>query len=274
MPVSMTLRDLQKLQEDNSRFELHVFPENPFTPESLKVTGLKFGFRIEWSPVIGVDGYRVAMTTTNNLSSPDKLSPLIEGDTTLEYAWFVGDVAITRQFSVQSYKRSVTGELLFSNFRYPMVSATSKVDGGAGDSAPAAAPAVSPSGGETSGNPGGVFCVLAGTAITPLTGNYITEQLAAEEWVEVETTNGRRLIAVPGHIVYTESAARPMSAVRIGERLVTDAGLSPVIKRQVLHQAGYKWSVMVSEGNLFWGSTDGDGLGILSHNVKVREADL
>jgi hypothetical protein len=96
--------------------------------------------------------------TTQNLAAPDYLSPLLEGATTLNWEWFVGDVAATRQFSVQSFKRMQTGEILFSEFRYPLVTATSKVDGGAADSAPVAAPSapVSPSTAEDQGDPGGV----------------------------------------------------------------------------------------------------------------------
>lgn len=158
MPVGFTLQELLKLQQERSQVEYNLLPTRPQAPTFIKATGLKLGFRIEWSQVEGADGYRVAVMTTNNLAVPDKLSPLVEGDTTLEYTWFVGDVALVRQFTVQAYKRSVTGEILFSEFTRPFVAATSKVDGGAADSAPAASPSapVAPVGSGGSGDPGGV----------------------------------------------------------------------------------------------------------------------
>ena len=158
MPVGFTLDELQKLQEERFRTEINVLPSKPLPPQFQKATGLKFGYRVEWAQVNGIDGYRVAVTSDNNLNAPQRMSPLIEGETTLEWTYFVGDQALARQFAVQSYKRSVNGELIFSEFRYPLVTATSKVDGGAADSAPGTSPSapVSPTTSESSGSPGGV----------------------------------------------------------------------------------------------------------------------
>ena len=156
--AAYTLRDLQRIQTENARTEFNLLPELPKPPDTTKATGLKFGMRVEWSQVTGVDGYRVAVMTNNNLAAPDKLSPLLEGETTLEWVFFTGDVAIARQFTVQSFKRSVNGEILFSDFTRPFRSATSKIDGGAADSAPAASPSapVAPRTESTPGDPGGV----------------------------------------------------------------------------------------------------------------------
>lgn len=154
--VSRTMDELRRIAEDVSQTYLQSIKPRP--PDFVRALGLKFGFRVQWAQVDGCDGYRVAMMTTQNLAAPDYLSPLIEGSTTLNWEWFIGDVAAARQFTVQSFKRTPTGEILFSEFRYPLVSATSKVDGGAADSAPTATPSapVSPSGAEDQGDPGGI----------------------------------------------------------------------------------------------------------------------
>jgi hypothetical protein len=148
--------ELRRIAEDVSQTYLQSIKPRP--PDFVRALGLKFGFRVQWAQVDGCDGYRVAMMTTQNLAAPDYLSPLIEGSTTLNWEWFIGDVAAVRQFTVQSFKRTPTGEILFSEFRYPLVSATSKVDGGAADAVPTTAPSapVAPSGAEDQGDPGGI----------------------------------------------------------------------------------------------------------------------
>ena len=130
----------------------------PQPPPQVSATGLKLGYRIQWPAVPGVSGYRVALMATNNLADPEGLSPLIWGDQTVEYSWFYGDTTLVRQFTVQSFKMSVTGEILYSEFVRPFASATSKADGGAADSAPTAIQSepTAPSGEEEQGDPGGV----------------------------------------------------------------------------------------------------------------------
>ena len=158
MTPAHTLAELQKLSLEFSQPFRELQAIKPKPPVFVRATGLKLGFRVQWSQVDEADGYRVAMMTTNNLAAPDFLSALIEGSTTLSWEWFIGDVAAASQFTVQSFKRMATGEILFSEFRYPFATATSKVDGGAADSAPAAAPSapIAPSGEEDQGDPGGV----------------------------------------------------------------------------------------------------------------------
>lgn len=154
--AARTMDELRRLSEEVSQNYLQSIKPRP--PDFVSALGLKLGYRVQWSQADGVDGYRVAMMTTQNLAKPDYLSPLFEGNTTLNWEWFIGDVAAARQFSVQSFKRMTTGEILFSEFHYPLVTATSKVDGGAVDAAPTAAPSapVTPSGAEDQGDPGGI----------------------------------------------------------------------------------------------------------------------
>ena len=152
MAVYYTLRELRDRLDI-----LDPLPQRPQPPTKITVTGLKLAARVQWSRVEGVSGYRVAVMSTNNLHAPNELL-WIEGDETLNYVWYSGDVAVTRQFTVQSFKRSANGEILFSDFTRPFVSATTKVDGGAADSAPAAAPSapISPATSGTPGSPGGI----------------------------------------------------------------------------------------------------------------------
>ena len=158
MPV-YTLGDLHRLQQENLRLEMNILPELPQTPTMLLATGLKLSNRVNWSQAPGVDGYRIAAmaSTSLNLAAPQKLYT-VTGDSTLEFVETVGDVATLRYYSVQSFKKSVTGETLYSEWRYPLVSATSIVDGGAAGSAPLALPSapITPEGQGTPGDPGGV----------------------------------------------------------------------------------------------------------------------
>lgn len=155
--VIHTLEDLKKLQDQMLHTYLNPLPERPQTPASVTATGLKFGFRIQWPMVDGVSGYRVAMTSTNNLESPEVMTPLIWGAETQQHDWFYGDTTLVRQFSVQSFKMSTTGEILYSEFVRPLAAATSKADGGVADGAPTTvASPTAPSTQETVGDPGGV----------------------------------------------------------------------------------------------------------------------
>ena len=152
-----SIRELQRLQEERTRFEYNLLPTMPTAPAKVSASGLKFGYRIQWPRVDGVSGYRVAMMSANNLESPQGLSPLIWGEETQEHTWFYGDTTLVRQFTVQSFKASVSGEMLFSDFTRPFASATSKADGGAADAAPTAVAATpKPAGEATPGDPAGV----------------------------------------------------------------------------------------------------------------------
>lgn len=159
MPVGNTLADLVRLQQERARTEANLFPSPPQTPGMLKATALIQAIRVEWSQSEVADGYRVAAmpATAQNLAAPQKLHT-VEGGSNLEYVEYVGDVATARYYSVQAFKRSVSGEVAYSDWRYPLVTATSKAVGGAADSAPTAPPSapIIPEDSGDPGDPGGV----------------------------------------------------------------------------------------------------------------------
>ena len=157
--VNFSLQSLVQLGADRLRTEINLFPAIPQPPAYVKATALIQAIRIEWPEVEGVDGYQVAAmpSTELNLASPQKLYT-VSGGQQLGYVEYVGDVATARGYSVQSFKRSVSGETLYSEWAYPVVTATSKAVGGAADAAPPdppSAPITPPVVGD-SGDPGGV----------------------------------------------------------------------------------------------------------------------
>ena len=142
----LSLKDILRIQEERLSIETEIISNRPTAPVNISVTGLKFGFKIQWSSVNGVAGYRVAISPDDDLSSPELLIT-VSGEKSMEFNYFVGDVALTRFFAVQS----ILGDL-FSNFS-SVVSATSKGAGGAADGTPAAPLAPSPTP-ETQSEPG------------------------------------------------------------------------------------------------------------------------
>jgi len=158
MPL-YTLQELQRLSTDVANPFREALAILPHAPATMKATGLKLSNRVEWSQDVGCDGYRVAAmpSTALNLSAPQKLFT-VQGETALEFIENVGDVATLRYYSVQSFKRTNAGETYFSEWHYPLVSATSKTDGGAVDTAPTAPPSapIVPEDSGTPGDPGGV----------------------------------------------------------------------------------------------------------------------
>ena len=114
----------------------------PAKPDNIVVTGLKFGFRIQWSKVDGATGYQIAIMSGKNLAAPNLL-PSVLGEDSMETIYFVGDVALTRNFAVQAFIQSTAG-FLYSGFT-EIKSGTSKIDGGASDGTPADPPAPPPS---------------------------------------------------------------------------------------------------------------------------------
>ena len=156
MPL-YTLQELQRLSTEVANPFREVLSVPPKPPAKVSATGLKLGFRIQWPQVDGADGYRITMMRTNNFAAAEDQME-VSGEQTVGATWFYGDIAAVRQFTVQSFKRLNTGEKLYSEPVYPFASATSKVDGGAADSA-AVAPQgepIAPSGAEDAGDPGGI----------------------------------------------------------------------------------------------------------------------
>lgn len=155
--VAFSAKELANLSVERARQEIASFPIRPQTPDNFSVTGKKFGYYLIWSRVDGVDGYQIAVMTGNDLSAPQLIIE-VPGKDTMQFSYTVGDVAAARTFSVQSYKNSISGERLYSDWFYPLQTATSKVDGGAADAAPSTppAPAPTPDTTEFPGDPSGV----------------------------------------------------------------------------------------------------------------------
>ena len=139
MPPRLSLdpEQLSQLTSGVFRQSLRLAPVRPEAPLNVTALGLKFGFRIQWSKSDGASGYNIAIMDDNNLDAP-KLILAVMGSQSMDFTWFVGDVASTRQFSVQAFV-DYSGGRVVSEFSVP-ASATSKVDGGASDSAPADPP--------------------------------------------------------------------------------------------------------------------------------------
>lgn len=155
--VSMTAEDLRRLSLERFNTAINVFPTKPQTPDNFAVEGRKLCFYITWSKVDGADGYQIAVMTGNDLANPQLLID-VPGKDGLQYTYTIGDNAAARTFSIQSYKDSVSGERLYSEFFYPLATATAKVDGGAADSAPVVPTSAPPTPDTTEfqGDPGGV----------------------------------------------------------------------------------------------------------------------
>ena len=131
--ISVPVEELAKLGTRKMRDSLALAPAKPEIPLNVSALGLKFGFRIQWSKVDGATGYHIAIMDDNNLDAP-KLILSVLGGQSMDFTWFVGDVAITRQFSVQAFVDYSGGQVV-SAYSVP-AAATSVVEGGAGDSTP------------------------------------------------------------------------------------------------------------------------------------------
>jgi len=140
--LSISIEELQQLRSQDKLSQssgLTFAP--PAKPDNIVVTGLKFGFRIQWSKVDGATGYQIAIMSGKNLAAPNLL-PSVLGEDNMETTYFVGDVALTRNFAVQAFIQSTAG-FLYSGFT-EIKSGTSKVDGGASDSTPSDPPTFPP----------------------------------------------------------------------------------------------------------------------------------
>ncbi len=136
--ISVPVEELARLGTRKMRDTLALAPAKPETPLNVTSLGLKFGFRIQWSKVDGATGYNIAIMSDNNLNAPILILTVI-GSQSMDFTYFVGDVAVTRQFSVQAFKEYSGGRAV-SEYSTPTSDVASKVDGGAGDSAPTAPP--------------------------------------------------------------------------------------------------------------------------------------
>jgi hypothetical protein len=135
--ISVPIEELARLGTRKMRDTLSLAPARPEIPLNVTVLGLKLGFRIQWSKVDGSTGYHIAVMTDNDLAAP-KLILTEMGSEAMERGYYIGDVASTRQFSVQAFI-DYSGGRVVSEYSVP-VEATSVVDGGASDSEPADPP--------------------------------------------------------------------------------------------------------------------------------------
>ena len=105
------------------------------------VTGQQGLLRVQWIPILGVDGYDVAVMSAPNLDAPDINIVRILGEKNREFVYSTGNVAVTRYFAVRTYLGG-----FYSAWSVP-VSGTSVVFGAA-ESAPPSPPSTPPSGNE------------------------------------------------------------------------------------------------------------------------------
>ena len=135
--ISINLEQLAQLTSGVFKQSTRLAPIRPATPLNVTALGLKLAMRIQWSKVDNATGYNIAVMDDNNLNAPILI--LVEpGSQSMEKIYYTGDVAITRQFAVQAFTDYAGGRIVseYSELK----SATSKVDGGASDSAPTSPP--------------------------------------------------------------------------------------------------------------------------------------
>ena len=140
--MTISLKEIRSLEATRWPTPTKLVIENPpIIPTGLTVTGQQGLIRTQWAPVFGVDGYDVAIMTTQNLATPDVTIERKIGDKCREHVYSTGNVAITRYFAVRSF---IAG--FYSDWSAP-VSGTSAVFG-AVESAPPAPPSNPPSSSE------------------------------------------------------------------------------------------------------------------------------
>lgn len=123
---------------------------------NVQATGKEGFFIIQWAPQTAVQGYRIAVMTDNNLDKPNIGIFVAYGSVAARYDYNVGNIALTRQFAVQSFREDEFGPWS------AIVSATSNLLTVAGSAEPPnpAAPVQSvppPGGGGYGGGGGGDY---------------------------------------------------------------------------------------------------------------------
>ena len=120
------------------------------------------------------------------------------------------------------------------------------------------------SAGTTTGvaNTGG--CPIVGTKIVPIGYSCMTSRKKNSLWAEVELEDGRVLTATPDHPVYTpEKGKIQLRKIKVGNELVTDAGLVKVVRAEKKTLDSEMEIVTMIEGHTYYAN------GILSHNIKL-----
>lgn len=120
---------------------------------NVQATGKEGFFIIQWAPLTGIQGYRIAVMSDNNLDAPNIGIFAAYGAVAARYDYLVGNIALTRQFAVQGFREDEFGPWS------AIVSATSNLTTAAGSVEPtnpaSAPPANPPPGGGGYGGGGG-----------------------------------------------------------------------------------------------------------------------
>lgn len=126
-----------------------------------------------------------------------------------------------------------------------------------------AATTSSGSGGGSGGGNGG-SCVADFTLVQPLSLNsegLICTFTDAQEWIDIRTAH-RRLVAVPNHLIFTDTRKMMMKELAVGYDIVTKDGLEQVTRIDRILHPWRKKQVFCKVGHLYWAN------GALSHNRK------
>ena len=127
-----------------------------------------------------------------------------------------------------------------------------------------AATTSSGSGGGSGGGNGGA-CVAEFTLVEPLSLNsagLLFSFSDAQEWIDIRTPH-RRLVAVPNHLVFTDTRKMMMKELAVGYDVVTQDGLERIVRIDRLFRPWRKKQVFCKVGHLYWAN------GALSHNGKT-----
>jgi len=91
--MTMTLTELRTL--DAAKYPTPTKPifENPVpTVSSVQITGKEGFFIIQWSPISGVTGYRIAVMTDKELDTPNVGIFYAYGERSARYDYLVGNI--------------------------------------------------------------------------------------------------------------------------------------------------------------------------------------
>lgn len=102
--------DLKKLAIERSLQTPTLMGTPPEVPKNLTATARNLGILIQWADISGVDGYNIVINSTQDFSNPD-FQVRVAGETSREYFYQVGNVALTRYIAIQSYKGTRYSEL-------------------------------------------------------------------------------------------------------------------------------------------------------------------
>lgn len=75
----------------------------PSTPLNVTIAARNLGYLVQWSKVDGATGYNIIVSSTGDMSNPDRQIQ-VSGENTLEYFVNTGNTAVTNYISVQSVK--------------------------------------------------------------------------------------------------------------------------------------------------------------------------